>query len=211
MEDYPVMLYLGGLDSHAIAHDEDEADALKAKGYVEHDEAVKIEPDNTPTDSGSKGDIEDQLAEAYEHIERLEDAMEVKDKQILDLNGEIEDKDKAIAANHEHIDTLRAELSEAKNSTDDGQEITNLKESNAELEMALSGRNMALDEKNELIAELKAKLAIYEETKDVNGDGVVSYDEMTNAELQKLLEQRKVDYNKRDGKDALIKAAKDSE
>ena len=34
---------------------------------------------------------------------------------------------------------------------------------------------------------------------------------MTNAELQKLLEQRKVDYNKRDGKDALIKAAKDSE
>ena len=142
MEDYPVMLYLGGLDSHAIAHDEDEADALKAKGYVEHDEAVKIEPDNTPTDSGSKGDIEDQLAEAYEHIELLEGAIEVKDKEITDL---------------------------------------------------------------------KAKLAIYEETKDVNGDGVVSYDEMTNAELQKLLEQRKVDYNKRDGKDALIKAAKDSE
>ena len=27
MEDYPVMLYLGGLDSHAIAHDEAEADA----------------------------------------------------------------------------------------------------------------------------------------------------------------------------------------
>lgn len=139
MEDYPVMLYLGGLDSHAIAHDEDEADALKAKGYVSHAEAVKIEPkpEVTKTDDNA-----DQLAEAYEHIELLEGAIEVKDKEITDL---------------------------------------------------------------------KAKLAIYEETKDVNGDGVVSYDEMTNAELQKLLDQRKVDYNKRDGKDALIKAAKDSE
>ena len=139
MEDYPVMLYLGGLDSHAIAHDEDEADALKAKGYVTHAEAVKIEPKQEVTKTD---DNADQLAEAYEHIELLEGAIEVKDKQVLDL---------------------------------------------------------------------KAKLAIYEETKDVNGDGVVSYDEMTNAELQKLLEQRKVDYNKRDGKDALIKAAKDSE
>lgn len=166
-KDYPVMLYLNGLDSHAIAHDEDEADALKAKGYVTHAEAVKIEPKQEVTKANGNAD---QLAEAYEHIELLEGAIEVKDK-----------------------------------------EITDLKESNAELEMALSGRNMALEGKNELITDLKAKLAIYEETKDVNGDGVVSYDEMTNAELQKLLEQRKVDYNKRDGKDALIKAAKDSE
>lgn len=139
MEDYPVMLYLGGLDSHAIAHDEDEADALKAKGYVTHAEAVKIKPKQEVTKTD---DNADQLAEAYEHIELLEGAIEVKDKEITDL---------------------------------------------------------------------KAKLAIYEETKDVNGDGKVSYDEMTNAELQKILEQRKVDYNKRDGKDALIKAAKDSE
>ena len=139
MEDYPVMLYLGGLDSHAIAHDEDEADALKARGYVTHAEAVKIEPKQEVTKTD---DNADQLAEAYEHIELLEGAIEVKDKEITDL---------------------------------------------------------------------KAKLAIYEETKDANGDGVVSYDEMTNAELQKLLEQRKVDYNKRDGKDALIQKLKDSE
>lgn len=167
MEDYPVMLYLNGLDSYTIAHDEDEADALKAKGYVTHAEAVKIEPKQ---EAITTDDNADQLAEAYEHIELLEGAIEVKDK-----------------------------------------EITDLKESNAELEMALSGRNMALADKNELITDLKAKLAIYEETKDVNGDGVVSYDEMTNAELQKLLEQRKVDYNKRDGKDALIQKLKDSE
>lgn len=176
MEDYPVMLYLGGLDSHAIAHNEDEADALKEKGYVEHDEAVKIEPQTTEQvvsyvddraytldEYTRRQDVaialkDEQLAEVCEHIELLEGAIEVKDKEIADLNGKLEDKDKIIAANHEHIDTLRAELAEAKNS------------------------------------------------KDVN-----SYDEMTNAELQKLLEQRKVDYNKRDGKDALIKAAKDSE
>lgn len=138
MEDYPVMLYLGGLDSHAIAHDEDEADALKAKGYVEHDEAVKIEPDVTDTVTVGF----DQMAEAYEHIELLEGAIEVKDREITDL---------------------------------------------------------------------KAKLAIYEETKDKNGNGKVDYEEMTNAELQKLLEQRKVNYNKRDGKDALIQKLKDSE
>lgn len=187
--DYPVMLYLGGLDSYAIAHDKDEADALKAKGYVEHDEAVKIEPKIDGSDRvGSKlpNDKDDQLAEAYEHIELLESAIEVKDKEITDLNGKLEDKDKIIAANHRMIDEVRAdyeELYNSKNSTDDSQEV----------------------------AELKAKLAIYEETKDVNGDGVVSYDEMTNAELQKLLEQRKVDYNKRDGKDALIQKLKDSE
>lgn len=145
MEDYPVMLYLNGLDSHAIAHDEDEADALKAKGYVEHAEAVKIEPQKTLSGSvgiGIKGDGEDQLGEAYEHIELLEGAIEVKDKEITDL---------------------------------------------------------------------KAKLAIYEEPKDVNGDGVVSYDEMEKDDLKALLDKRGVKYVSRDNLDDLIQKAKDSE
>lgn len=172
-KDYPVMLYLNGLDSHAIAYDEDAAADLKAKGYVTHAEALKIKPrqENTKTDDNA-----DQLAEAYEHIERLEDAMEVKDKQILDLNGELD------AANKRYEEKEK-ELIDYKNRPMDNSEVD----------------------------DLRAKLAIYEETKDVNGDGVVSYDEMTNAELQKLLEQRKVDYNKRDGKDALIQKLKDSE
>lgn len=187
MEDYPVMLYLGGLDSHAIAHDEDEADALKAKGYVSHTEAVKIEPSHEISDGELLSDVGEQLAEAYEHIELLEGAIEVKDKQILDLNGKLEDKDKAIAANHEHIDTLRAELAERPNLPskphDDTQEV----------------------------ADLKAKLAIYEETKDVNGDGVVSYDEMEKDDLKTLLDGRGVKYVSRDGLKELIQKAKDSE
>lgn len=139
MEDYPVMLYLGGLDSHAIAHDEDEADALKAKGYVSHAEAVKIEPKQEVTKTD---DNADQLAEAYEHIELLEGAIEVKDKEITDL---------------------------------------------------------------------KAKLAIYEETKDVNGDSKVSYDEMEKDDLKTLLDGRGVKYVSRDGLKELIQKAKDSE
>ena len=183
MEDYPVMLYLGGLDSHAIAHDEDEADALKAKGYVEHGEAVKIEPSHEVSDGELLSDVGEQLGEAYEHIEMLEGAIEVKDKEITDLNGKLQKCDEwcneVTAQNELHRATIRELKSQPIDNTE--------------------------------VADLKAKLAIYEETKDVNGDGKVSYDEMTNAELQKLLEQRKVDYNKRDGKDALIKAAKDSE
>lgn len=63
----------------------------------------------------------------------------------------------------------------------------------------------------ETVTELKHKVEVYESAKDINGNGKVDYEEMTNAELQKLLDQRKVEYNKRDGKDALIKAAKESE
>lgn len=68
-----------------------------------------------------------------------------------------------------------------------------------------------IDELETEVKELKSKLAIYEESKDANGDGVVSYDEMTIPELSTLLTQREVEHNKRDGKDALVKLATDSE
>ena len=71
--------------------------------------------------------------------------------------------------------------------------------------------NKRIKELETEVKDLKAKLAIYEESKDVNGDGVVSYDEMTKDELKVLLEQRDVDFVERDSKDALIQKAKDSE
>lgn len=80
-----------------------------------------------------------------------------------------------------------------------------------ELEEQLSQALTEIAGLEETVTELKDKVEVYEKTKDKNGNGKVDYEEMTNAELQKLLDQRKVEYNKRDGKDALIKAAQKSE
>lgn len=70
---YPKMLYLGGLDNHAIANNEDEELELLESGYITHADAVQIEP---KVEVGSSDDLSDQLGEAYEHIERLESAIE---------------------------------------------------------------------------------------------------------------------------------------
>ena len=80
-----------------------------------------------------------------------------------------------------------------------------------ELEEQLSQALTEIAGLEETVTELTDKVEVYEKTKDKNGNGKVDYEEMTNAELQKLLDQRKVEYNKRDGKDALIKAAQKSE
>lgn len=80
-----------------------------------------------------------------------------------------------------------------------------------ELEEQLSQALTEIAGLEETVTELTDKVEVYEKAKDKNGNSKVDYEEMTNAELQKLLDQRKVEYNKRDGKDALIKAAKDSE
>ena len=80
-----------------------------------------------------------------------------------------------------------------------------------ELEEQLSQALTEIAGLEETVTVLTDKVEVYEKAKDKNGNGKVDYEEMTNAELQKLLDQRKVDYNKRDGKDALIKAAQKSE
>ena len=80
-----------------------------------------------------------------------------------------------------------------------------------ELEEQLSQALTEIAGLEETVTELKDKVEVYEKAKDKNGNGKIDYEEMTNAELQKLLDQRKVEYNKRDGKDALIKAAQKSE
>lgn len=80
-----------------------------------------------------------------------------------------------------------------------------------ELEEQLSQALTEIAGLEETVTELTDKISVYESSKDANKDGKVSYDEMTIKELAVLLTQRKVDHSTRDGKDALIKAAKDSE
>lgn len=107
------------------------------------------------------------------------------------------------------IEQVEAEKLQAENKVMKGQlgDDKRIKELEEQLSQALT----EIAGLEETVTELKDKVEVYEKTKDKNGNGKVDYEEMTNAELQKLLDQRKVEYNKRDGKDALIKAAKDSE
>lgn len=107
------------------------------------------------------------------------------------------------------IDQVEAEKLQAENKVMEGQlgDSKRIKELEEQLSQALT----EVAGLEETVTELKHKVEVYESAKDTNGNGKVDYEEMTNAELQKLLDQRKVEYNKRDGKDALIKAAKESE
>ena len=80
-----------------------------------------------------------------------------------------------------------------------------------ELEEQLSQALTEIAGLEETVTELTDKVEVYESAKDKNGNGKVDYEEMTNAELQKLLDQRKVEYKKNDDKDTLVKAAQKSE
>ena len=107
------------------------------------------------------------------------------------------------------IEQVEAEKLQAENKVMKGQlgDDKRVKELEEQLSQALT----EIAGLEETVTVLTDKVEVYESAKDTNGNGKVDYEEMTNAELQKLLDQRKVEYNKRDGKDALIKAAQKSE
>lgn len=99
-----------------------------------------------------------------------------------------------------HAMAMKSENNAMKGVLSDGKDKDRIDELEGQLTTAL-----------EEIAGLESKLVIYEESKDANGDGVVSYDELEVKELRALLDQRDVKYVQRDGKDALVKLATDSE
>ena len=172
-------------------------------------------------DSSDKDAVEQAKADGWTN--KPQDVIDKVEAEKLQVENKVM---KGQLGDSKRIKELEEQLSQALTEVAGLEEtVTELKELNAELTMDLSGRDMALKGKDELIAEFKEelsksstevaelteRLAVYEAAKDANQDGKVDYEEMTNAELQKLLDQRKVEYNKRDGKDALIKAAKESE
>lgn len=172
-------------------------------------------------DSSNKDEVEQAKADGWTNkpqdvIKQIEAQAMKKDNDKI--KGQLGD-DKRVKELEEQLSQALTEIAEFEQERTDSNKVIDEKIARiAELEDIVAKNsevfkdaNGFIDEKNERIAELEAKLAIYEETKDVNGNGKVDYEEMTNAELQKLLDQRKVEYNKRDGKEALIKAAKDSE
>lgn len=116
----------------------------------------------------------------------------------------------------EQIETqkLEAENKVMKGKLSSGDGNKRIKELEERLEKSDTW-NEEVTAQNELhkktIRDLNAKLAIYEESKDANGNGKVDYEEMTISELSSLLKQRDIEFNARDGKAALVKLATDSE
>ena len=102
---------------------------------------------------------------------------------------------------------MQKENDKMKGQLSDGKDKARIDELEGQLATALN----EVASLEETVTELKDKVEVYESAKDKNGNGKVDYEEMTNKELQALLDQRKVEYGKRDGKDALIKLANDSE
>ncbi|MGP5346108.1 hypothetical protein ACTXLJ_05475 [Psychrobacter celer] len=152
-------------------------------------------------DSSNKDEVEQAKADGWQPkadgvIEQIEtEKLEAENKV---MKGKLDGGRVGDTANNSRIDELEEQLSTA---------LTEI----AGFEQEREESDKVIDEKIARIAELEQKLAIYEESKDANGNGKVDYEEMTIPILSTLLKNRKVDHNVRDGKDALIKLAQDSE
>lgn len=126
------------------------------------------------------------------------DTIEKIETQKLEVENQVMKDELSNGDNDKRIDELEGQLSEAL------EEIAGFEQERTE-------SNKVVDEKIARIAELEGKLEIYEEGKDTNGNGKVDYEELTIPQLSTLLKKRDVEHNVRDGKDALVKLANDSE
>lgn len=147
-------------------------------------------------DASNKDEVEQAKADGW--MPKADDVIEQIETEKLEAENKVMKTVLADGADKDRIAELEEQLTTAL------EEIAGFEQERAE-------SDKVIDEKIARIAELEAKLAIYEESKDANGDGVVSYDEMTKDELKVLLEQRDVEFVERDSKDALIQKLKDSE
>lgn len=88
---------------------------------------------------------------------------------------------------------LKADIGEMKTVNENAQKLAELTAENDRLQKE--------------VAELTARLAIYETAQDGNKDGVVAFDEMTADQLKAYLDGKGIKYDKRTGKDGLIALA----
>ena len=152
-------------------------------------------------DSSNKGEVDQAKADGWSNkaqdiIEQIEtEKLEAENKV---MKGKLDGARVGDTANNSRIDELEEQLSTA---------LTEI----AGFEQEREESDKVINEKIARIAELEQKLAIYEESKDANGNGKVDYEEMTIAELSALLKQRDIEFNARDGKAALVNLATDSE
>ena len=150
-------------------------------------------------DSSDKDAVEQAKADGWTN--KPQDVIKQIEAQAMKKDND-KMKGQLSGGNDKRIKELEEQLSQALT------EIAGLEQ---QREDYLSDAKLIDDAHVARVLELNKKIKAYESSKDTNGNGKVDYEEMTNAELQKLLDQRKVEYNKRDGKDALIKAAQKSE
>lgn len=173
-------------------------------------------------DASNKDEVEQAKADGW--LSKADDVIEQIETEKLEaenkvMKGVLDGGRAGDTVNNSRIDELEEQLTTAleeiagfeQERTDSNKVIDEKNARIAELEPELAG---VLTDNAKLESELKhaqAKLAIYEESKDANGNGKVDYEEMTISELSSLLKQRDIEFNARDGKDALVKLATDSE